>query len=245
MSFIIIIERSNVNAFIDKLPKIYVESEKDVFFLISVKMHLRAMLLIGIVRTKRQSLGILFFSISFILQVYIMKKTMQGIVKFYNANKGFGFVTSDDGQEFFFHISEVKNHSEPQQGDPVSFQLGTNDRGECATSITLTEYPDDFFVNPLFDYANEGKPKSLTYQNRFDTPAPARRIASAPAPAPAPAYVAPQPQPQQIEIAQAATQSINESSKALNNPGTVLAMAFSSVAFVLSIVNLIILLKGN
>lgn len=172
-----------------------------------------------------------------------MKKNIQGVIKFYNTNKGFGFVTSTEGQEYFFHISEVKNHSEPQPGDPVEFRLGTNERGECAVSITLTEYPDDFFVNPLFDYENEGKPKSLTYQNRFDTQAPARRSASAPATVPA--YVAPQPQPKQIEIAQAATQSINESSKALNNPGTVLAMAISSVAFVLSIVNLIILLKGN
>jgi CspA family cold shock protein len=33
----------------------------------------------------------------------------QGIVKFYNVAKGFGFITDDKGEEIFFHKSNVKN----------------------------------------------------------------------------------------------------------------------------------------
>ena len=32
---------------------------------------------------------------------------MQGVVKRFNKTKGFGFITCDDGQDAFFHYSEL------------------------------------------------------------------------------------------------------------------------------------------
>ena len=46
-----------------------------------------------------------------------------GTVKFFNASKGFGFITTDEGKDIFFHISEVEGQ-EPQDGDKVEFEVG-------------------------------------------------------------------------------------------------------------------------
>lgn len=51
---------------------------------------------------------------------------------------GFGFITpNDDMENVFFHFSEVKNRnfSALRLGDKVSYVLGRNDKGFCATSI--------------------------------------------------------------------------------------------------------------
>ncbi|MDO8330801.1 MAG: cold shock domain-containing protein [Fluviicoccus sp.] len=53
---------------------------------------------------------------------------------------GFGFITPDDNMEnVFFHFSEVKNRSfaSLHVGDRVSFLLGRNDKGFCATQIQV------------------------------------------------------------------------------------------------------------
>lgn len=51
---------------------------------------------------------------------------------------GFGFITpNDDMENVFFHFSEVKNRSfsSLRLGDKVSYILGRNDKGYCATNI--------------------------------------------------------------------------------------------------------------
>lgn len=60
-----------------------------------------------------------------------------GKVKFFNATKGFGFITQDNGKDIFFHISEVQG-AEPQDGDSVQFEVGESDKGPCATKVTVT-----------------------------------------------------------------------------------------------------------
>jgi cold shock protein len=62
----------------------------------------------------------------------------QGIVKFYNVAKGFGFITDDKGEEIFFHKSNVKNtgfRDTLLQGDNVKFELKTEQKGKRAYNI--------------------------------------------------------------------------------------------------------------
>ena len=45
-----------------------------------------------------------------------------GQVKFYNDQKGFGFITYDGG-DIFFHIKQCEEGYLPQQDDNVSFEV--------------------------------------------------------------------------------------------------------------------------
>jgi len=63
---------------------------------------------------------------------------LQGIVKFYNVAKGFGFITDENGEEIFFHKSNVKNtgfRDTLLQGDNVKFELKTEQKGKRAYNI--------------------------------------------------------------------------------------------------------------
>ena len=40
-----------------------------------------------------------------------------GKVKFYNKEKKYGFITGDDGKDYFFHASGVSNELYVQDGD--------------------------------------------------------------------------------------------------------------------------------
>jgi CspA family cold shock protein len=58
-----------------------------------------------------------------------------GTVKFFNAMKGFGFISRDDGQpDAFVHISAVERAGLPtlNEGDRVEFELEVDRRGKTA-----------------------------------------------------------------------------------------------------------------
>lgn len=59
-----------------------------------------------------------------------------GTVKFFNASKGFGFITQDNGNDIFFHVSEIQGQ-EPQDGDKVEFEVGEGRKGPCAVSVKV------------------------------------------------------------------------------------------------------------
>jgi len=60
-----------------------------------------------------------------------------GTVKFFNTNKGFGFITQDEGDDLFFHVSEVQGQ-EPKDGDKVEYEVGQGRKGPCAVSVKVT-----------------------------------------------------------------------------------------------------------
>jgi CspA family cold shock protein len=62
----------------------------------------------------------------------------EGIVKFYNRTKGFGFITAKTGEEVFFHKSNVKNtgfRDTLLEGDQVQFELKEDHKGKRAYSV--------------------------------------------------------------------------------------------------------------
>ncbi len=59
-----------------------------------------------------------------------------GIVKFFNTEKGFGFLTPDDGgKDVFFHFSVVDHKQKLVDGDAVEFTSEQGDRGEKAVRV--------------------------------------------------------------------------------------------------------------
>ena len=60
---------------------------------------------------------------------------MKGTVKFFNRSKGYGFVTGDDGKEYFVHISGLKEGVFINENDTVSFDVEESDRGLKAVNV--------------------------------------------------------------------------------------------------------------
>ena len=62
---------------------------------------------------------------------------MQWSIKFFNDQKGFGFIVPEDGSEdMFFHVSECDEMYEPQEGDDVTYNVGVGrDERPAATTI--------------------------------------------------------------------------------------------------------------
>jgi CspA family cold shock protein len=60
---------------------------------------------------------------------------MKGKVKFFNVNKGFGFITADDGSELFVHHSMIKPGILLKENDEVTFDVEQGDRGARATNV--------------------------------------------------------------------------------------------------------------
>ena len=60
----------------------------------------------------------------------------QGTVKFFNTEKGFGFITPDNGgKDLYVHNTSVEN-GPIAQGDKVSYEVGQGQKGPCATKVS-------------------------------------------------------------------------------------------------------------
>lgn len=63
----------------------------------------------------------------------------QGTVKWFNAEKGYGFITVDDSdQDIFVHYSEIQmdGYRSLQEGQQVEFNVGHGDKGPQAEAVT-------------------------------------------------------------------------------------------------------------
>ena len=62
---------------------------------------------------------------------------MDGIIKMYNEEKGFGFIRANDG-DIFFHISDVKSDVHTiGKGMRVKFDIGRNEKGRKAINVDI------------------------------------------------------------------------------------------------------------
>ena len=66
---------------------------------------------------------------------------MTGTVKWFNAEKGYGFITTDEGQDVFAHFSQIQadGFKSLNEGETVEFDVESGDRGDQATNIYVTQ----------------------------------------------------------------------------------------------------------
>lgn len=64
---------------------------------------------------------------------------MTGKVKWFNAEKGFGFIVSDEtGKDIFVHFSAInqEGYKSLAEGDAVTFDVKESERGEQAINVS-------------------------------------------------------------------------------------------------------------
>ena len=66
---------------------------------------------------------------------------MEGVVKWYNKEKGFGFIETDD-TEYFVHHSFVED-GVLEQGDKVTFEVEYTRVGNVASNVKKVEGTDE------------------------------------------------------------------------------------------------------
>jgi CspA family cold shock protein len=64
---------------------------------------------------------------------------MQGTVKFFNAEKGFGFISRDGGEDIFVHFSSITGDGFKtlNEGDIVEFEIGQGRKGDEAQNVRV------------------------------------------------------------------------------------------------------------
>jgi len=60
----------------------------------------------------------------------------QGTVKWFNIEKGFGFILQENGKDIFVHKSALENGM-INEGDRVEFVVGEGRKGPCAQEVKV------------------------------------------------------------------------------------------------------------
>ncbi len=64
---------------------------------------------------------------------------MNGTVKWFNAEKGYGFVTTEDGEDVFAHFTQIQKDGfrTLEEGQAVSFDIVDGQKGKQAENIVV------------------------------------------------------------------------------------------------------------
>ena len=59
-----------------------------------------------------------------------------GTIKVWNPTKGWGFISDDDGEDYFLNASHVRSGDNIKVGDRVKFDVYEGQRGPGAENVT-------------------------------------------------------------------------------------------------------------
>ena len=68
---------------------------------------------------------------------------MKGTVKWFNSRKGYGFISSEEGNDIFVHYSAIQGEEGEfktlYENDEVEFEVVDGEKGPQANNVTVTE----------------------------------------------------------------------------------------------------------
>ncbi|MGV8152470.1 MAG: cold-shock protein [Candidatus Nanoarchaeia archaeon] len=64
---------------------------------------------------------------------------MKGTVKFFNQTKEFGFISGNDGKDYFVHKTGLGKDVMLSENDVVTFEVEQGDRGPKAVKVNKSE----------------------------------------------------------------------------------------------------------
>ena len=70
-----------------------------------------------------------------------MADRKQGTVKWFNADKGFGFISQENGDDLFVHYSEIQSdgYRSLDEGSKVEFEITKGQKGLQASAVTVVK----------------------------------------------------------------------------------------------------------
>jgi CspA family cold shock protein len=69
-----------------------------------------------------------------------MATLLNGTVKWFNSDKGFGFIEQENGKDLFVHFSQINGNGYERvslnDGQQVTFEIGQGQKGPQAENVT-------------------------------------------------------------------------------------------------------------
>lgn len=69
-----------------------------------------------------------------------MSDRVNGVVKWFNASKGYGFISNNQGQDLFVHFSSIREtggYRSLEEGQEVEFTMGEGQKGPQAQDVVV------------------------------------------------------------------------------------------------------------
>lgn len=60
---------------------------------------------------------------------------MEGKIKWYSGQKGYGFISGEDGKDYFVHHTQVPQELRLREGDAITFEAADTDKGLQAHNV--------------------------------------------------------------------------------------------------------------
>ncbi|MBE2269714.1 MAG: cold shock domain-containing protein [Anaerolinea sp.] len=70
-----------------------------------------------------------------------MSNRVRGVVKWFNGDKGYGFITPESGADLFVHYSEIQGAGfrTLNEGDKVEFTITEGKKGKQASGVIVVK----------------------------------------------------------------------------------------------------------